>query len=174
MPEVTESMMTSRKVAAPFPSRDHDHQRCVQQAMQAAENHCQQAGLKLTALRHRVLELIWANHQPIGAYPLLEQLNQEGRKAAPPTVYRSLDFLLEHGLIHRIVSLNAFVGCNHPGLEHRAQFFICDQCGQAAELEDPEIDSAIAEDAKRLGFRVQKRTVEVAGTCAHCQTRAPS
>jgi len=140
--------------------------------MAQAERYCTELGLRLTELRHRVLELIWANHQPVGAYHLLEQLNSEGRKAAPPTVYRSLDFLLQHGLIHRISSLNAFVGCNHPGLNHDAQFFICEACGQAAELNDPGVESAIERDAERIGFRVEKRTVEVAGVCAHCRGRS--
>lgn len=163
--------MDRRLPIKPFPALDHDHRLCVTKAIKAAERYCTQAGVRLTTLRHRVLELVWASHQPVGAYHLLEQLNQEGRKAAPPTVYRSLDFLLEQGLIHRIASLNAFVGCNHPGLEHTAQFFICDRCGQAAELEDAAIDTAIARDAERLGFRVQKRTIEVAGTCPLCQAR---
>jgi Fur family zinc uptake transcriptional regulator len=105
----------------------------------------------------------------VGAYTLLEQLVTEGRKAAPPTVYRSLDFLLNHGLIHRIASLNAYVGCNHPGSDHEAQFFICVGCGQAAEIGDPSIESAIAQDAKALGFSIASQTIEVAGTCARCR-----
>jgi Fur family transcriptional regulator, zinc uptake regulator len=164
--------MTSFNTTAPFPSVDHDHKNCVRQAMAQAERYCTELGLRLTELRRRVLELIWANHQPVGAYHLLEQLNSEGRKAAPPTVYRSLDFLLEHGLIHRISSLNAFVGCNHPGLSHDAQFFICEACGQAVELNDPGVESAIKRDAERIGFSVEKRTVEVAGVCAHCRGRS--
>lgn len=164
--------MTSSNTTALFPADDHDHADCVRQAMAQAEGYCGRSGLRLTELRHRVLELIWANHQPVGAYHLLEQLNNDGRKAAPPTVYRSLDFLLEHGLIHRISSLNAFVGCSHPGPDHNAQFFICESCGQAAELNDPGVESAIAKDAQRLGFSVGKRTVEVAGICARCQGRS--
>ncbi|MCM8857834.1 MAG: transcriptional repressor [Candidatus Thiodiazotropha sp.] len=163
--------MNSSKRSEQFPTADHDHQTCVTHALQEAEDFCLQQGLRLTELRHRVLELIWANHQPVGAYDLLEQLTHEGRKAAPPTIYRSLDFLLENGLIHRITSLNAYVGCNHPGLNHAAQFFICEACGQAAELDDAKIESVIARDAKRLGFTVEKRTVEVAGICAHCKLR---
>lgn len=152
-----------------FPAADHDHKTCITHALQEAEAYCKQQGLRLTELRRRVLELIWANHQPVGAYDLLEQLTHEGRKAAPPTIYRSLDFLMQSGLIHRITSLNAYVGCNHPGLDHAAQFFICEDCGQAAEMDDAKIESAIAKDAKRLGFTVEKRTIEVAGICAHCK-----
>jgi Fur family transcriptional regulator, zinc uptake regulator len=152
-----------------FPDRRHDHTVCRQQALHQAENYCHRHGLRLTTLRRRVLELVWADHQPVGAYDLLEKLVSEGRKAAPPTVYRSLDFLMQHGLIHRIASLNAYVGCSHPGRDHAAQFFICDGCGQAAEIGDPSIDSAIARDAKALGFSVDRQTIEVSGTCARCQ-----
>ena len=57
-----------------------------------------------------------AQSQPIGAYALLDEIKLEHKSAAPPTVYRALDFLMEHGLVHRIQSLNAFVGCNDPGM----------------------------------------------------------
>jgi Fur family zinc uptake transcriptional regulator len=152
-----------------FPTTDHDHKRCVDRALQEAERYCRARGVRLTKLRHRVLELNWANHQPVGAYDLLQQLTLEGHKAAPPTVYRSLDFLLNNGLIHRINTLNAFVGCDHPGLEHAAQFFICSTCGQAAELDDAKIESAITSHARRIDFSVERRSIEVSGICANCK-----
>ena len=157
-----------------FPDQRHDHSSCLSQALSQAERYCRERGLRLTELRRRVFELVWASHQPVGAYALLDTLINEGRKAAPPTVYRSLDFLLQHGLIHRIASLNAYVGCSHPGDRHEAQFFICDGCGQAAEMGDPSINSAIARDAKRLGFQIVSQTIEVTGTCARCQESVKS
>jgi len=159
---------------APFPPKRHDHSRCRTDALTQAEDYCRRQGLRLTELRRRVLELVWASHQPVGAYNLLEQLVGEGRKAAPPTVYRSLDFLLQNGLIHRIASLNAFVGCSHPGRNHEAQFFICDRCGQAAEIDDASIETAIAHDARRLGFHITRQTIEVSGTCARCRNGSDS
>ena len=97
----------------PLAARPHDHSRCVSHALAEAEAICARQGLRLTALRKRVLELVWASHKPLGAYDILGVLSDEdGRRAAPPTVYRALDFLLENGLVHRIASLNAFVGCS--------------------------------------------------------------
>jgi Fur family zinc uptake transcriptional regulator len=157
-----------------FPAADHDHHHCKQDALQSAETYCRDRGVRLTPLRHQVLELIWASHRPVGAYDLLNQLSQDGRKAAPPTVYRSLDFLLENGLIHRINSLNAFVGCDHPGSDHTAQFFICNVCGQAAELDDTKVDSAINRHAKQMGFTIENRSIEICGTCEHCQRAGPN
>ncbi|GAB6042304.1 Fur family transcriptional regulator [Endothiovibrio diazotrophicus] len=157
-----------------FPATGHDHHACVDDALREAEAHCRRHGLRLTELRRRVLELVWASHRPVGAYTVLERLAEEGRKGAPPTVYRSLEFLLEHHLIHRIASLNAYVGCNHPGGAHDAHFFICRGCGEAAELADPVIDGAIDEAAARLGFRAEQRTLEVSGLCARCAGEAPA
>ncbi|MCP4996256.1 MAG: transcriptional repressor [Gammaproteobacteria bacterium] len=151
-----------------FPTASHDHSACITTALSEAESRCSELGLRLTQVRRRVLELVWISHRPVGAYTLLEQLGKEGRSAAPPTIYRALDFLLQHGLIHRIASLNAYVGCNHPGQNHGAQFFICSQCGEAAELDAHAIGSAIADNANDMGFRIDNQMVEISGTCAQC------
>jgi Fur family transcriptional regulator, zinc uptake regulator len=91
-----------------FADASHDHQRCVKRAFAEAEQICLEQGQRFTTIRRKVFELIWQQHKPIGAYQILEDLQQESR-TAPPTVYRALDFLLNLGLIHRIASLNAFV-----------------------------------------------------------------
>ncbi len=166
--------MNHNKATSPFPAADHDHRNCVMDALKKAEQYCHEQGLRLTKIRRRVLELIWANHQPVGAYELLEQLTREGHKAAPPTVYRALDFLMENGLVHRISSKNAYVGCNHPDSDHRAQFMICEDCGQAAELDSSAIGSAILKDAQHHGFTIEQWTLEITGTCDQCSKKAKS
>ncbi|NQD81506.1 transcriptional repressor, partial [Pseudomonas sp. CrR14] len=143
---------------------------CVSHALAEAETICARQGLRLTALRKRVLELVWQSHKPLGAYDILGVLSeQDGRRAAPPTVYRALDFLLENGLVHRIASLNAFVGCSHPAHAHHSQFLICRNCNAAVELEQTAISDAIVRGAKDVGFTVESQTVEIVGLCAGCQ-----
>jgi Fur family transcriptional regulator, zinc uptake regulator len=157
-------------ILTPLASRPHDHSRCVSQALAEAESICTRQSLRLTALRKRVLELVWQSHKPLGAYDILAVLSEEdGRRAAPPTVYRALDFLLEHGLVHRIASLNAFVGCNRPEHAHQGQFLICRQCHAAIELEQVTISQAIVSAAADVGFSVEGQTVEVVGLCSGCQ-----
>lgn len=154
-----------------FPVPHHDHQRCVTDALAAAEEECRRRGARLTDIRRRVLELVWAGHRPVGAYALLEALGKDGRSAAPPTVYRALDFLVEQGLVHRIAQLNAFVGCCRPGSPHNGQFLLCGQCGTAVELDDADVDTAVERAAERLGFSVTRRTVEIEGLCPQCRGR---
>jgi Fur family zinc uptake transcriptional regulator len=155
--------------AAPAFAEAHDHRACVASALASAERLCTRHGVRLTPIRRRVFELVWSSHAPIGAYDLLRLLSQEHERAAPPTVYRALDFLLEQGLIHRIESLNAFVGCADPGSAHAGQFLICDGCGAAAEMEDEGIDREIGRSAAEHGFAVERTTVEVRGRCPTCR-----
>lgn len=155
------------------PHQPHDHAACVHEALAAAEQLCARSGVRFTPLRKRVLELVWDSHRPLGAYDVLDVLaKQDGRRAAPPTVYRALDFLLEQGLVHRIASLNAFIGCAQPQQTHQGQFLICRQCQIAIELDNSAIQSAIAASAKGFGFQVEDETVEVTGLCAQCQAAA--
>lgn len=155
-----------------FQAPRHDHARCVADAVAAAREICARRGLRLTELRQRVLELVWDGHEPLGAYDILDALRRERRRAQPPTVYRALDFLMAHGLVHRIESLNAFVGCGAPGRPHRGQFLICRACKAVAELDDPEISRVLAENAARHGFRVGRQTVELDGLCNACDDAA--
>ncbi|WP_296267211.1 zinc uptake transcriptional repressor Zur [Pseudomonas sp. UBA6562] len=157
----------------PLAHRPHDHSRCVHSALTEADDLCARQGLRLTALRRRVLELVWQSHKPLGAYDILAVLSeQDGRRAAPPTVYRALDFLLENGLVHRIASLNAFIGCTHPEHAHQGQFLICKGCHVALELEQASISEAILASAAEVGFSVENQTVEVVGLCGNCRSAA--
>lgn len=152
-----------------FPGHNHNHSACINRAMKTADDLCRQKGLRFTPIRQRVLELVWSSHAPIAAYDLLRILKQEKENAEAPTVYRALDFLLQHGLVHKIESLNAYIGCNHPGDTHTSQFLICSVCKQVVEKDNAEIDAAIFAQAIRLGFTISDQTIEINGTCSNCK-----
>ncbi len=154
----------------PFECTPSVHRNCVSTALEQAEIICRQQHVCLTPTRRRVLELVWQQHRPVGAYDLLEQLQQQGR-VAPPTVYRALDFLQQQGLIHRLESLNAFVGCAQPQHPHQGQFLICQSCRNLAEIADPKISQAINSSALTAGFTPLSQTVEVMGLCAACRQK---
>ncbi|SJZ49984.1 Fur family transcriptional regulator, zinc uptake regulator [Enhydrobacter aerosaccus] len=158
-----------KKPAKAPANNGHDHRHCVEDALSAAERLCAQKGLRFTPLRRRVLELVWSSHKPVGAYALLDELRSEDLGSAPPTIYRALDFLIENGLIHRIEKMNAFVGCSHPGETHRGFFLICNQCGNAEELDSDSVAEAITSSASRRGFVPRDMTLEVTGLCGECR-----
>jgi Fur family zinc uptake transcriptional regulator len=129
---------------------------------------CEQRGLRLTEIRQQVLELIAAAGKPVKAYDLLDRLKNERSNAAPPTVYRALDFLIENGFIHKLESINAYVSCHHPGVVHQVPFLICDSCESATEVCDERVSGLLIAQAKSLGFRARAQTLEVHGVCKKC------
>ena len=147
----------------------HNHTACIHKALKQARDLCEQQGARLTKVRMRVLELIWQSHKPMGAYELLPLLAQEGFNSAPPTFYRALDFLLELGLIHRLSSINAYVGCTHPQNSHPVCFFICNCCGRAQELENDKLSAMARQVEQLLGVTIQQQLTELSGICSGCK-----
>ena len=151
-----------------FHGTRHAHGRCVGRALSRADALCRQRGARLTQMRRRVLELIWDSHKAVKAYDLLDRLSESEKSVRPPTVYRALDFLMAHGLVHRVDSLNAFVGCSGSDEQHNAQFLICQECGEVSELDGAVIGQAVAQLAARAGFKVRRQMVELHGECPTC------
>ena len=154
---------TSRKSQNPH-AHCHDADAFVRDVSRV----CDERGLRLTAIRLRVLELLAEATIPVKAYDLLDRLKDGPGVAAPPTVYRALDFLLEHGFIHKLESINSFVGCHHPGEAHQVPFLICDRCSSATEICDEGVASLLNAQARDRGFTPAAQTLEVHGLCAAC------
>ena len=159
---------------APFHGHDHDHAGCVEAALGDAERLCARRGARLTKLRRRVLERVWRSHAPVGAYDILDSLRAESRRAAPPTVYRALAFLMEQGLVHRLESRNAYIGCAMPADPHSGQFLICGECGAVGEVADSAIAQTVARRTEELGFSLHGQTIELTGLCPQCRDPAPA
>jgi Fur family zinc uptake transcriptional regulator len=154
-----------------LPDPPHDHQGCIAKALASAEKLCEERGVRFTPVRRRVLELIWSNHESAKAYDLLEALRAFDPAAKPATIYRALDFLLEQGFIHRVESLNAFVGCNKPEHRHELLLLICERCHTVEERPAAEVMAAAAQEIESAGFEARRRSFEVHGLCAACAKR---
>lgn len=149
----------------------HDHDACIDNAVEEAARICAERGSRFTDLRRRILIMIWQGHRAVKAYDLLDQLAAEGGSAKPPTVYRALDFLMEEGLVHKIQSLNAYIGCPHPGEDHISQFLICDACENVQEVSSTGLSDAVQSASKSASFKIKRQTLELHGVCSECQQK---
>ena len=146
----------------------HDHSRCSDVVMALAEVQLAQAGQRLTPVRRRTLQILLEAHRAMGAYDVLERLAAEGFGHQPPVAYRALEFLEENGLAHRIRRLNAFTACMHPGEIHAPAFLICRICNVVAEAPGAAIGLCLGQAAMKVGFTVERATVEALGLCPTC------
>ena len=125
---------------------------------------------KLTPGRQRALDVLAAAGKPLGAYDMMELLGKDGRRPAPISVYRALDFLVEHGYVHRLASRNAFLACAHRHKAHDpVAFLICDNCGRVDEATSPKLATSLGEVAEKSGFSPRAEVIEIAGRCSRCR-----
>ncbi len=150
----------------------HDHAHCATDALARAEAVAEAAGARLTPVRRRVLEILLEEHKALGAYEVLRRLAEAGFGNQPPVAYRALEFLVDHGLAHRIQRLNAFTACTHAGAAHAPAFLICEVCATVAEADAGPARTALETAATALGFVVERSTIEALGLCPACRTDA--
>jgi Fur family zinc uptake transcriptional regulator len=149
-------------------STEHDHSKCVSEALDTAEHLCVVRGVQLTPIRHQVLSLIWESHKAVKAYELLDRFKPLKNAAKPATIYRALDFLIEQGLVHRIESLNAFVGCSRSGHQHEQLLLICNRCHDVEERPATDVMAALADEIAQAGFVAHSKAIEIQGLCRQC------
>lgn len=171
----------------------------VIERLASAKEHCRLSGARFTPLRQQIYQLVLESDQPVGAYDLITQLQQmrlfemddsdtlkasglskqsiekpstkkrAPKNVAPPTVYRSLEFLLSEGLIHQLTSINAYVPCCHPRAQHTAAFLICDQCQRVQECSSLPVQEMMSFAEQDVGFTVERSVIELSGRCQVCQ-----
>ncbi len=152
-----------------FPAPSHNHASCTAELLARAERTCARRGARLTGQRRDVLACVAQSHAAAGAYDIIDRMASRGPRPAPITVYRALDFLEAHGLVHKIESRNAFVACSHAHDGAPAALLICESCGQVAELDIPDAFGTLAAAAAAQGFGVRRSVVELTGRCAGCK-----
>jgi len=148
---------------------NHDHHACASQVLARADARARAEGLRLTAVRRRVLEILASGHRALGAYEVLDQLALDGGKRQPPVAYRALDYLVKHGFAHRIQALNAFAACTEATPDHIPAFFICDTCQSVAETPVRAVGQAMEDAAGRIGFAMEAMNLEAVGQCPACE-----
>lgn len=141
----------------------------IEERLRTAEALCAQRGKRLTPMRRQVLRLLLEQDRTLKAYELLELVQTWQPGAAPPTVYRALDFLVSEGLAHRIDATNSWVACHDAGGTPHDLLVVCTDCGSVAELSAPALNRQLALKAAQTGFILSQHETELRGLCERCQ-----
>lgn len=137
--------------------------------LKTAEEYCMMHKHRFTQPRQEVLKIVSMSHKPLGAYEILDQLGKVIENPKPPTAYRAIEFWQEHGFIHRIESLNAYVVCE-AGHQHKgSQFMICDGCEKVTEAHMCDLPEELQSMIETKGFEAQRWNIELHGTCDLCR-----
>lgn len=136
--------------------------------LKSYDAYCKEARLRASEPRRFVLEIIANAKKPATAYEILDALAKKIKSPKPPTVYRALESLSEHGFIHRIESLNAYIACDESHRHQGSQFMICDGCGRVEEIHLCSAPESLQKQAAAKKFSIEYWNVELHGTCIRC------
>jgi Fur family zinc uptake transcriptional regulator len=151
-----------------MPDPHHNHAQCTADLISRAEQICAKRGTRLTDQRKEVLVSVAESHSVVGAYEIIERMATGGSRPAPITIYRALDFLLDHDLVHKIESRNAYVACVGVHANSQPTLLICNQCGVVDEVLEPETNASLQRTAAAKSFKVSKVVIELSGLCRNC------
>ncbi len=130
------------------------------------------AGLRLTAPRRALAQLIADQAGHFSAADLVSESRARSLGIGRATIFRTLDALSGLGLVERIdlpSGEHAYVGCA-PAHHHHV---VCSRCGRTAQIDDAGLRTVVREVALRTGFRVDEHRLELFGLCPACLPAAP-
>lgn len=127
------------------------------------------AGLRATAQRTAILQILDRADRPLGAEEILARM--PAPRSGMPTVYRNLHQFALRGWVETIVCSDKtlrFIRCRSSGHHHHVQ---CDQCGKMVEVEGCGLANTLAAFAERSGFSITRHQLQLFGLCPGCQSR---
>jgi Fur family transcriptional regulator, ferric uptake regulator len=128
------------------------------------------AGYRLTSPRRQVARLIAEHGGHFTALELEAAARDRRIGISRATLFRTLDLLTELRVVERMdlpSGEHAYVPCA-PAHHHHV---ICSRCGRTTEVEDAGVAEAVAEIARRSGYRIDTHRLELFGLCRHCQAK---
>ena len=135
------------------------------QIIAEAKLYCEKHRYRFTNPRKRVLEVLLQQDKAIGAYGILALLTTDNYKPNPPTIYRAVEFWVEHSFIHKIMSLNHYVACTHFHKDKQVSFLVCDTCGMVREVH---LEKSLNNFDNLENFSTHSVLTELHGKCADC------
>ncbi len=127
-----------------------------------------QRGRRLTRQRAAIWEILTAAPDAhLGADVIAARVQALEPGVNASTVYRSLDVLVEEGLVRR-TDLGTGRAVYEPAHEHLHHHLVCEICGSVTHVHDAALGDVALRLESQLGFRLGDREVTYFGTCAAC------
>ena len=151
-------------------SGQHSHSRCVSKAKSRFRSHLKLKEKSLGRIDEPILSFLLDIHRAFGAYDIVEYVSKLGKRVQATQVYRSLENLMELGVVHKLKTKNAFIACFGDGECISQQFFICDVCDGVSEIQSKNFSTAIQDIAKKNKFTIKLPSIEILGVCSECSS----
>ena len=128
--------------------------------------------IRITVSRKSLIDIFLSMHAPLSAEELDFQLKSRGHQVNKTTIYRELDFLKQHHLIHEI-DLGDGKKRFENALGDHHHHLICNTCRKIEELDCHPLEKALSKFEKTLGlthgYTKVRHSLEFFGICQDCR-----
>jgi Fur family transcriptional regulator, ferric uptake regulator len=155
------------------PEREHgtDREHGPDREHGIVEAQLRKRGFRWTNQRSLIVRMALATHEHFTAEELLASCREEDPKVSRATVYRTLSVLEEEGFVEGLDAGDGGRRFEHViGHEHH-DHMVCTRCHGILEFRDDELERRQEAAAKRLGFRLERHSLRIYGTCRECQRK---
>ncbi len=138
--------------------------------MSCAEEYTRQLrarGYRMTPQRLAILHVLHHEGRHLSPVEVFESARRKQPDLTEPTVYRTLEFLAENGLVRP-----ALTGSGHLAYEiarHEHHHLLCRQCGAEMEVDHAILKSMYARLESESGYRLTDSHLTFFGLCPDCQ-----
>ena len=125
--------------------------------------------LPITRQRDMVARAVFAGGELLSVDGVERRLRDRGQSVGTATVYRSLDMLVESGLVRAHdfgEGYKRFEPLLSPGQHGH---LICSRCGRVTEFSTERFERALPMIADEHGFQHHTHRVEIRGLCVTCR-----
>ncbi|MBL9076136.1 MAG: transcriptional repressor [Planctomycetes bacterium] len=140
-----------------------------EQEQSIVENHLRQRGFRWTNQRALIVRMALGTHDHFTADELLDLCRRTDPRVSRATVYRTLAVLEQAGFVDGLDTGDGGRRFEHVLGHAQHDHMVCRVCDRIFEFRDDELERRLAAAARRIGFRNERRSLRVHGTCRSCQ-----
>ena len=129
----------------------------------------QGGGRALTPQRRAVLEVVLASEEHLTANEIFEAARRRLPAISFATVYNSLKYLKEAGLVREINFGKA--SSRYDRETGRHDHALCSRCGRLVDFDLPETPQMLRAAARRSRFKPESIHLTLVGVCPDCQAK---
>lgn len=123
---------------------------------------------KSTPARVAIADFLSSSKFPVDIESILSFLRSKSLKTNKVTIYRTIEFLREKGLIERVEFGEGKYRYEIKKEDHH--HLICQNCGSIEDVEGVHIENLEKEIKDKKKFLVKSHSLEFFGICRNCQS----
>jgi Fur family ferric uptake transcriptional regulator len=122
---------------------------------------------RYTTQQRDMVQYIFSKHNHFDADELIDEMKNNDFRVSRATVYRTLNKLVDAGLLRRI-NLGERTVYEHDYGYAQHDHLYCEQCRSMIEFQHPQMESLIRDVCEQHGFQFKGHTFVIRGVCSAC------